>query len=260
MNIQNSPKQIALTNEQINGIKNKYTNMVGVVENITPAPEVQVAVEEPPVVQEPNMFDATPSNGEEQVAIAPEQGTAFNPTPVQEEQAVSPEVGQAAQNSVLDNASAPVSTPEVQVDNNMFNQTEIQPTNAEIIGENQNVFETNNVFDSAPSQEPTPASEPASVESVQNNVFDVPVAEPIQTVQEPQVINNSEPAVVNNDVNSIESLKSEYNQIVNSAAALNEMINNFGQKLASYGIDNNVQFLNQNVNANEFNNNQNMHM
>ena len=297
MNIQDSPKQIALkAEEQLNKLKEKYISMVGPLENAAPAVEAQPVVEESVAAPEPNMFDVQPSVSDAPVVEAPEQGTAFNPTPVQEEAVVNPEPVQNVQENIFDSAPAAepvapaepapvVSNPEVPAEPvapalddqnnnqvNMFDQMgDSQPTNAEIIGENQNIFETNNVFDSAPAAEVVVPTEPTVTnpevqldttvsEPVQNNVFDAPAVESASEIQEPVAAQPVEQVASNNSTNLFNSLKDDYANIVNSANSLNEMINNFGNKLASYGIDNNVQFLNQNVVSDEFNNNQSMHM
>lgn len=297
MNIQDSPKQIALkAEEQLNKLKEKYISMVGPLENAAPAVEAQSVVEESVAAPEPNMFDVQPSVSDAPVVETPEQGTAFNPTPVQEEAVVNPEPVQNVQENIFDSAPASesvapaepapvVSNPEVPAEPvapalddqnnnqvNMFDQMgDSQPTNAEIIGENQNIFETNNVFDSAPAAEVVVPTEPTVSnpevqldtnvsEPVQNNVFDAPAVESAPEIQEPVAAQPVEQVASNNSMNLLNSLKDDYANIVNSANSLNEMINNFGNKLASYGIDNNVQFLNQNVVSDEFNNNQSMHM
>ncbi len=284
MNIQDSPKQIALkAEEQLNKLKEKYISMVGPLENAAPAVEAQSVVEESVAAPEPNMFDVQPSVSDAPVVETPEQGTAFNPTPVQEEAVVNPEPVQNVQENIFDSAPAaevvaqsePVAPALDDQNNNqvnMFDQMgDSQPTNAEIIGENQNIFETNNVFDSAPAAEVVVPTEPTATnpevqldttvsEPVQNNVFDAPAVESAPEIQEPVASQPVEQVASNNSTNLLNSLKDDYANIVNSANSLNEMINNFGNKLASYGIDNNVQFLNQNVVSDEFNNNQSMHM
>ena len=239
MNIQDSPKQIALTTEQINGIKNKYTSMVPEVKE---EPVVAAPTPEPEPTPEPNIFDAPVMES----APAPSVEPAPAVEPVQKPAPVVAPTEAVVQEAPA-NAAPEAPIEEVQNENqNIFDQSASpEPTNAEIIGGNENVFDTTNVFDNANSA----ASPQMDASPVVENIFN-----------EPALVNNEivNSAPVVNTTNEIDALKGEYEQIVNAAANLNNMVTEFGKKLAAYGMNNN-EIVNQNVTP-EVTNNQTLHM
>ena len=152
MNIQDSPKQIALTSDQLEGIKKKYNEMVS---KNTMAPAAEVVSPEPVVPT----VEPTPAPTPEAVNPAP-AAVAVN-EPVAPE-SVSPNIFDIPENNSQDigNIFDAPQAPETPV-------VPEQPTNAEIISNPD--F---NVFDVP--QEPTaPAMEPVS-----NPVEPTPVPTP----------------------------------------------------------------------------------
>ena len=220
MNIQNSPKQIALTNDQITGIKNKYAAMVPakplidnssvaasaapLVDNSTVAPvglpqaEIQFASPAPETAPqtEPNIFDTTPSSP----VVEPVQ-PATAPTP------------EMTSENIFDIPAAPIqSSPD------SFASTNNNPTNAEIIGSDQNIFNTvdSNV---------TPVVESTTTVENSNGTVDNPVNNDNIFVE-----NQVNPTPVNNTV-TFEELLKDYIKIQNEAVTLYAMIESFGTKM-----------------------------
>ena len=243
MNIQNSPKQIALTNDQINGIKNKYASMVPqtlTVDNANeqsvptlPQAEVQFASATPEVnasQSEPNIFDTSSPVADVQVAPA---------APIIQEPIVSTE-------NVFD-------TPSVNVPDNtdVFAQTN-NPTNADIISNDQSI-------ESPFATSATTLLEPA----VNDNVFDVPAAPNLEPVQNPSVapseplspVNNTnvfnpgpEVAPVQNPStnNELAELMADHEAIVKEVVNVYTLMSMFGAKMQAY-VQNHSSELNQNL-------------
>ena len=209
MNIQNNPRQIALTNEQITGIKDRYTKEMGKIATNTPIVEQAQNTEQmESIIPEANIFDV-------------ELNQSFNQEPVSTpaiEEPVAPISVPIEEKTIFDNPIQEISTNEPT--NSEF--ANVAPTNAELIGNSQNMFDIEPGETAPVIEEPIAPSEP-----IMNNNFFAPSTPEVSAIGQ------------SNDLN--ENLASEFEQILNASAQLYGMIESFGKKLNSLGLTGQVQ-------------------